>query len=121
MPKRKLSGKRSHPEGALQKVILDYLRILKIPVWKINTVGVYVQARNTYIPSPNKGISDIIGILPDGKFLAIEVKIKPNKPSTEQLAFLETVTKSGGRAGVVYSLKDVQQLLLAYGYRISGH
>ena len=53
-----------------------------------------------------KGVSDIIGILPDGRFLAIEVKKEgwqPPKPGTkayehfmEQKKFIDTIRRNGG-------------------------
>lgn len=55
--------------------------------------------------------SDLIGIMPDGRFIAIEVK-KPGwiGPRTEreraQKAFINLVRKQGGVAGFVSSMED---------------
>lgn len=52
------------------------------------------------------GGSDIIGIAPDGRFLAIEVKTKTGRPSEEQSRFIEIVKKRGGRAGIARSVAE---------------
>ena len=62
-------------------------------------------------PAPTTGISDILGILPGGIFLAVECKVKKNKPTPNQLDFMRRVVKAGGVALVAYSLDDVIDLL----------
>ena len=56
------------------------------------------------------GTADITGCSKDGRFLAIECKIAPNKPTDLQEAYLEEVRKRGGIALVAYSLDDVTNL-----------
>lgn len=58
-----------------------------------------------------KGAPDIIGILPDGRFLAIEVKGPGGKASIEQLQFLGEIAKNGGMAFVAFSIDDVARHL----------
>lgn len=53
------------------------------------------------------GTSDITGCTKDGRFVAFEAKIHPNKPTQLQDAYLEEVRKRGGIALVAYSLDDV--------------
>ena len=57
------------------------------------------------------GSSDIIGIMPDGRFLAIEVKKPGKNPTPEQLNFIEAVRRHGGIASVVHSPEDLAGLL----------
>ena len=57
------------------------------------------------------GSSDIIGIMPDGRFLAIEVKKPGKKPTPEQLNFIEAIRRHGGIAGVVHSPEELAGLL----------
>ncbi len=58
-----------------------------------------------------KGVADIIGILPDGRFLAIEVK-KPGGRLTElQKEFLNAVRHNNGVGIVAYSVDDVIEVL----------
>jgi hypothetical protein len=57
------------------------------------------------------GTSDITGCSKDGRFVAVECKIRPNKPTELQEAYLEEVRKRGGIALVAYDLSDVEQIL----------
>tara|TARA_Y100001973_G_scaffold105035_2_gene176730 strand:- start:2839 stop:3162 length:324 start_codon:yes stop_codon:yes gene_type:complete len=57
------------------------------------------------------GSSDIIGITPEGRFLAVEVKTAKGKPTKEQLNFIEQVRKAGGIAGIARSPQDALDLL----------
>ena len=93
-------------EQTIQKSILDYLRLNGYFAFKINNGGVYVKSRDTYIKSPTPGISDIIA-LKNGLMVCIEVKNKPNKPSKEQIEFIENVAAHGGIGFVAYSVSDV--------------
>lgn len=58
-----------------------------------------------------KGIADIVGISPKGKYVAIECKIEPNKPTLLQKLFLDEVRQRGGIAMVIYSLEDLEKQL----------
>lgn len=60
-----------------------------------------------------KGVSDIVGILPGGRFLAIEVKRPGNERGVtlEQRAFIDRINKSGGLAFVATSISDVRARL----------
>ena len=49
------------------------------------------------------GSSDIIGVAPDGKFLAIECKSAIGQLTDAQVRFLEAVRRQGGRAGIARS------------------
>jgi hypothetical protein len=63
------------------------------------------------LPVEERGISDIIGCLPNGRFQSIEVKKKGNKPSSEQLEFLDQVHRANGIGIVAYSLDEMMKLL----------
>ena len=58
-----------------------------------------------------RGSSDLIGITPDGRFLAIEVKTPNGKPTADQLAFIEAVRRAGGVAGICRSVLDALKLV----------
>lgn len=58
------------------------------------------------------GSSDIIGIAPDGKFIAIECKYGKNKPTERQLQFIKEVTDRGGYGVVAYGPDDIPKKLL---------
>ena len=58
-----------------------------------------------------KGSADLIGIAPDGRFLAVEVKTPTGRASKEQLTFIEAVRKAGGIAGIARSPEDALELI----------
>ena len=57
------------------------------------------------------GSSDLIGITPDGLFLAIEVKTKTGRIRPEQTTFINAVRKAGGRAGIARCVEDVAPIV----------
>jgi hypothetical protein len=59
------------------------------------------------------GSSDIIGIAPDGVFMAIECKTRMGQPTDTQVRFINAVNKSGGRAGIARNSSDAVQIALA--------
>lgn len=58
-----------------------------------------------------KGCSDILGMLLDGRFLAVECKRAGKLATLEQQAFLDRVNECGGMAFVATCLRDVLTLL----------
>lgn len=59
-----------------------------------------------------KGGSDLLGIAPDGKFLAIECKTSDGRIRDEQNGFIYAVLAKGGRAGVARSVDDALKIAL---------
>lgn len=57
------------------------------------------------------GSSDLIGVSPTGKFLAIEVKTTTGRATKEQLNFIDRVREAGGIAGIARSPKDALELI----------
>jgi hypothetical protein len=93
-------------EREIQNAIMDYLRIKKIYFWRNNT-GAFVDSSKHFYRFGFKGSSDILGILPGGRFLAIEVKAKYGKLRPEQEEFIKNINHYGGLAFVAKSLDDV--------------
>ena len=58
------------------------------------------------------GSSDIIGICPDGRFLAVECKSKTGRVTEAQERFIAAVRKAGGRAGVARNVDDALRILI---------
>lgn|SRR3990167_6686505 len=100
-------------ESNIQKTIIDYLRLKKYLVFKHRNVGIFRKDTGHYIPLPSGelGISDIIACSPQGVFTAIEVKVKGNKPTENQLNFIAEVKKRNGVGMVAYSLDDVMEFI----------
>lgn len=57
------------------------------------------------------GSSDLIGIDPGGRFLAVEIKTPTGKATPEQLRFIEAVRARGGIAGIARSPAEALALL----------
>ena len=58
-----------------------------------------------------RGMSDIMGVLKDGRTLAIEVKSRTGRMRPGQEEFLQTIRAAGGVAGVCRSVEDAVALL----------
>ena len=101
---------RDPKEKEIQKAILDWLRWNKVFCWKTNNVGIK-KPNGSYIPAGMKGVSDILGILKGGVFLAIEVKRKKGILSDYQRDFINKIIDNGGVAFEARSLKDVKDYL----------
>lgn len=101
-------------EQDIQNLILNWLNLKGIFAFRVNTTGVFDPEKKIYRKMGKfslKGVSDIIGILPDGRFLAIEVKSAKGKPTKEQTAFINKINSKNGLAFVAYSLEDVFEKL----------
>ena len=104
----------SMSENDIQSSILQFLMFKKITAWRNNNGSVF-DAKSGKHRSKSKWETlhgspvDILGIMPDGRFLAIEVKKdEKGKVSPGQKQFLETIEKSGGIAFVAWSLNCVK-------------
>lgn len=98
-------------ESDLQKQILDYLSYQNGVFWRINSGGIKGTRNGKdyyYKFNSMAGISDIIGIMPNGTFFACEVKIGKNKPTKIQQEFIDMIRSNQGIAFVAYELEDVR-------------
>lgn len=57
------------------------------------------------------GVPDIVGVMPDGRFLGIEVKAPKGKVSDHQERFINNINATGGLAFVARSADDVIEKL----------
>lgn len=109
-------------EKDIQKQILQYLALTKILIWRTNSGGARLPAgggKTQYVRfNTAEGCSDLTGILPDGRFLAIEVKRPGEKPTELQQGFLDKVTTQGGLALVVSSVEELRLCLKGEGYDV---
>ena len=112
---RKASGQPT--EAQILKAVMALLkRHPKVAqCWRQNS-GTF-QERNRdgsvrYIrANTQRGMSDIMGVLKDGRTLAIEVKSATGRMRPGQEEFLATIRQAGGVAGVCRSVEDAQALL----------
>lgn len=111
-------------EADIQRQIMLALSEADCTIWRQNTglawVGDAVMLANgdVLLKKPRRlhvglcnGSSDLIGIMPDGRFLAAEVKSKTGRVSIDQERFVEVVKQRGGVAGVCRSVGDALELL----------
>lgn len=105
-------------EKHLQTLLLNYLRSKSIFCWTNQTTGIFDKTKGIYRKNKSrhfvKGVSDILGVLPDGKFLAIEVKSKTGRASVEQLRFINTINSQNGIAFIARSIDDINKHLASY-------
>ncbi len=78
-------------------------------VYRCNAGSVRLPSGKTFRGMP-KGFSDIMLVLPGGQACFVETKVKPNKPSDEQIAFIEKMRRLGCNAGIAYSVADALQI-----------
>jgi hypothetical protein len=88
-------------ENNIQRQILEWLKLNHIEAWRNNT------GRRGGVSYGKKGLPDIIGYLPDGRFLGIEVKSKNGKISKEQNEFIQRAKESSALCFVANDVVDV--------------
>lgn len=66
------------------------------------------------------GVSDIILCI-NGKFVAIELKHKGNKPTPMQVDFIKDIRSSGGIGECAWVWGDVKAILLKAGFDIDSY
>lgn len=92
-------------EQDIQKAVLHYLAAMWVAAWRQNTGAVFTGSRFVRFRVP--GISDIIGILPDGKFLAVKVKAEKGQFTQRQNILIGEVMKNTGVVITAQSVNDV--------------
>lgn len=107
------------PEGLVRNLVCGYLRAKNLLFFIHDSVGIYDPRKKIYrknkSPYRINGVSDIIGMLPDGRMFAIELKAGTNKPTQDQLNFIENVNNCGGVAFWAKSIDDVKREFEARG------
>ena len=103
-------GSLKESEASIQKSILEWGKVMRIPMRRMNVIG--TPTKDGFRPSPNKGMADIhceliIAGIPVSVWL--EVKNKRGKLSVSQETFREGVTSYGGFYFVVRSIEDVEK------------
>lgn len=99
------------PESMVLAQCMQYLYLKKIFCWRNNT-GAAKTEDGRYVRFGLPGASDIIGIMPDGRFLAVECKRSSGgRLSPQQKKFLEKIKESGGVAVVATSLEDLMEAI----------
>jgi hypothetical protein len=112
-------SKGNTPEGRVKAAVLRYLERRGFFAWN-NPSGAVRVAPERWLHFGKKGSADILGCLPGGRFLAVEVKAPDGRLTPEQSAFLETIQGLGGVAVVVKSRRELDEALRREGYADDG-
>jgi len=94
--KQSLISKSVHDTNGITKLILDYLRYVynSKSIRRISSEGKYRKGIG-FIPSSNKGLSDIEGFC-NGRFISIELKVGKDKQRDSQIKRQKEVESDGG-------------------------
>lgn len=103
------------PEGYIKNAILSYLSYKGYRCFVHDSVGIWDPTKKIFRKRNSvhhrKGVSDIIGLTPTGRFIAIEVKAPKKYATVEQKEFIQWVKDGGGIAFVARSIEDVEREL----------
>lgn len=92
------------PENMITAMVKAELRSHEVFCWK------HWQG-----PFSKQGVSDILGITPDGRLVAVECKTEQGRLSEPQQAFLHRVRECKGIAFVARSRDDVAREMAKHG------
>ncbi|MDR1318958.1 MAG: VRR-NUC domain-containing protein [Treponema sp.] len=98
---------------------MRYLQVRGIYHWR-NSVGSVQIRPGQWYRFGKIGSSDILGLLPGGRFLAVECKAQNGRLSPEQKQFLAEIRDLGGLAVVAKSWTDIDRALREGGYVSDG-
>jgi hypothetical protein len=107
------------PESKIKAACLQYMKKRGIKAWN-NPTGAVRITPNRWLHFGLKGSTDILGLLPGGRFLAVETKSTRGKLSPEQREFLADINTLGGMAIVARSWQDIDKALREAGYVNDG-
>lgn len=101
-------------ESDILRAILKWLEYKRIMAWRNNTTGIYDPSKGVFRNnSSRRGVPDIIGVLPNGQFLGIEVKSKSGTVSSHQELFIREALDNNALVFVARCLDDVIERLNA--------
>ena len=104
-------------ETELVAACIKLLRSVGVCCWRQNVTKTMMRGRWVRFGFP--GLSDIIGWLPDGRFLAVECKVGKNTLSKVQRDFLDLLNRSGGLGVAIWdSTNGLAQVVSSPGATI---
>ena len=105
-------------EQSIVNACLQLLALRRVFAWRVNQGAVKTEGRFVRF-NHAEGISDIVGVMPGGRMIAVEAKRpglgKASKPKPHQQAFLDSVAACGGLAVCVTDVRELDALLTAEG------
>jgi len=116
--KTELRKKPRRKESEIQRAILDYLKLRGIMACKVGSVNVTFKSGRPegmkgrdWDAGGSNGVPDILGILPGGRALCIEVKGAGARITPAQARYIEAAAKRGALAFVAHSVEEVKIFL----------
>jgi hypothetical protein len=108
-------------ERDVLKAVLFYLRRHRKVAWvgRINSGAARNENGQFLRFHTIPGCSDIIGQMRSGHFLAIEVKRPGEKPTPEQMIFLDMVLQHSGCAGWCDSVEACERLIAGWATQVA--
>lgn len=110
MPKAKTFKQPPPKESAVLNHCIRYLWMRGCFVWRNNT-GQWKDGKGNRISYGAKGSPDILGVLPNGRFIGVECKRQGRKAEPHQLAFGEKITANNGIYIVAHSMDELADAL----------
>lgn len=103
-------------EKDIEKLLIEYLLNKGFFVWKNQSQGTYDPTKRTFRRTSKyciNGVCDILGITPQGKMLAIEVKTPKTKRnvSDSQKNFISNIQANNGIAGVAWDIESLEDII----------
>ena len=100
-------------ETHLKSAVIGYLKATGVEVWNNPTGLARFQNKDgddRVVPYGKVGSSDIFGVLPeDGRFLCVETKIHPNKPTHYQWRWMLQMQRA---KAVALWINSIEELML---------
>lgn len=99
----------------LTEATIRIARAYGVDCWRQNNTAVFDKKAGAYRAfQGRKGVADVIGILPNGRWFAAEIKAGSDRLSDDQRDFLEMIASRGGFAVVVRDVVDFEVALKNY-------
>ena len=83
------------PESEVLRSCLEYLRLRGVFCWRQNSGALATPGGGFMRSADINGVADIIGVLPGGRFLAVECKSSRGKQTAPQRSFQSSVEAAG--------------------------
>ena len=104
---------KNETEAGVQRAVLEHLQYHPLVAFAMRiNAGAIKTEKGALVRMAPAGTSDIIGMLRDGRFLAVEIKAGKNKPTQLQQEFMDQVNEDGGLAFCAWAVDDVEKMLM---------
>lgn len=102
-------------ESELLSFALKHLKAKGILHWRVSNGPVMhtIGTRVIYKASPIKGMPDIAGVMPCGRFFAIELKSAKGRLSPEQISWIDKINDSNGIAVLIRTTNELVEFCRA--------